>query len=279
MTSLPISDTPRSLRNDRNPTYSASNEHCEPTPTSTGHRAPGRGGVRGIGCPDRGGGDPGRAAIRRGCCGHGHQRSQQFRGLARVIGCRTASAANHHLVCRWVGPGPDLRPGPDRGSPGRDTAHHARGHRLRGGLPVPGASWSRCPWPAAGIGDQLIVWSGDRRRLDTDHAIRQERPGQRSDQRRSGGRSARSFGNAKAAGDSLGSGLGEQVLQGPDPGQVPQHRVLRRRGLRRGGRIPTVLRHPGQGHEPGAGGHVGRDRPAANRVRSTPASTGIPASS
>ena len=46
----------------------------------------------------------------------------------------------------------------------------------------------------------------------------------------------------QAARDAAGPGAGEGLDQGPDPAGLPQHRLLRRRGVRRRGRVDALLR-------------------------------------
>ena len=51
---------------------------------------------------------------------------------------------------------------------------------------------------------------------------------------------------------------GEDAQQGRDPRALPEHRLLRRRRVRRRGRRPALLRHHGGQAHPAAGGHAGR---------------------
>ena len=80
--------------------------------------------------------------------------------------------------------------------------------------------------------------------------------------------------------------LRAELLQGLDPRALPQHRLLRRRGVRRTGGGPPLLRHQRQGPHPAPGRHPGRSgqepvglrpdhqprpRPAAPQRRARPA--------
>ena len=64
--------------------------------------------------------------------------------------------------------------------------------------------------------------------------------------------------------------LEEQVHQAADPRALPQHRLLRRRRVRRRGGRPALLQHPCPRPDPAAGRAARRHRAAADGVRPDP---------
>ena len=85
-------------------------------------------------------------------------------------------------------------------------------------------------------------------RVDADPAVRQERaarPTARTDEDRARG-AARATVARKLRELRYAIGAGEALHQGPDPRGLPEHRLLRRRGVRRRGRRPPLLRHLGR---------------------------------
>ena len=104
-------------------------------------------------------------------------------------------------------------------------------------------------------------------RLDPDPAVRQERPDPHRGQRRRARRRHRADAGAQAARDAPGPRPGEGLDQAADPRGLPQHRLLRRRGVRRRGRVAALLRRPRLEAHPPAGGDPRGHRAVAGVVR------------
>ena len=94
-----------------------------------------------------------------------------------------------------------------------------------------------------------------RGRLDHHAAIREERLRLRPE-------------DARPQGQRGGAGLSarEEVVEGEDPQRVPEHHLLRRRGLGGRGGGHRVLRYAGEASDSGSGRHAGRDHQVARQL-------------
>ena len=212
---------------------------CAGRPAPFGARRPADGARRGRG-------QPGRRLARR------HpRRSRDAAAVAALSGADGQRQGAHDVLRRE----PRLRPAVEdlAGDAGRSDRHRgppllrARGHRL------PRLRPSLAQDPHRGHAGSV----------DADAAVREARPrrGGRRHQRQ-GGRPQghRDDDRAQDRRGALRDGAGGPAHQGGDPRAVPEHRLLRRRRVRRRGRRPALLRHDRREAHAAAGGHVGRHR-------------------
>ncbi len=160
-----------------------------------------------------------------------------------------------------------LRREPHQRAPHADLPDDGLGHRLDRGLPVLPARRPRPEGHAACPRHQ----PGQRRRDPgwlVDHAADGEadaaQPGE--DQGAEEGRHRRHL-RPQDPRAPLRDRLRAEPQQGLDPRALPQHRLLRRRGVRRPGGCPPLLRRQRQGPQPAPVGDAGRPGEEPHRLR------------
>ena len=112
-------------------------------------------------------------------------------------------------------------------------------------------------------------------RLDADHAVRPQRAQERPRPDRGAARRGdRHHAGPQAPGDAVRAGAGAAAVQGRDPEPLPEHRLLRCRGVRHRRRQPAVLlaSRPGRA-DPGRGGPARRPGALAGRRTARSAAT------
>ena len=153
-----------------------------------------------------------------------------------------------------------------------DLAHDGQGDRLDRGLPLLRARRPRPQGHAARLHHQ----PGQLRRRPgrlVDHPAAGQAHAPQPGQDQGGARGGdRRLLRPQAARAALRDRARAAALQGLDPGALPQHRLLRRRRLRRPGRRPALLRRQRQAAQPQAVGAARGPRAEPLR-RSTPPTT------
>lgn len=209
-----------------------------------------------------------RAAGRRGS---GARRQGDGRGIRRDPGQSQDAAAEpaHH----------------DPGQQGRRDRHcllarphrrpaeehlpvHAEGDRRDRGRALLPARGGRPQGHPARDEPQRAVGRDRAGRVDPHPAVREERL-------RGGGGRRPGQGRAGHPADDRPQGPGAEVRdpgrgrarQEEDPGELPQHHLLRAAGVRHRGRLPPVLLQVGEGPEAGGGRAAGRPRAVAEPLR------------
>ena len=191
----------------------------------------------------------------------------QRRGPARQPPHGAARAADEDRRPRGQHGRDALRPEPHQRPAEPDLAQHGQVDRGDRGLPLLPARRPRpeghAPRPGHQPGQRRLGagWLVDHPADGQDDAAR---PGQERQGAQGGhGRHLRPQDHRAALRDRLRA----ELLQGLDPRALPQHRLLRRRRVRRpGGRAP-LLRHQRQGPHPAAGGDAGRPGQEPVRLR------------
>ena len=152
-----------------------------------------------------------------------------------------------------------------RGQP--DPQGDAAGDRRDRGPPVLRAPRRR-PGGARPRGGEEPAGRRDRAgRLDADHAVHQERAALPGEDAGGAARGDRAEPGPQAHRGPVRAGAGEQALQGPDPHQLPEHHLLRRRGVRRGEGGPDLLRQAGEQADRARGRDAGRPGAEPDPVR------------
>ena len=160
-----------------------------------------------------------------------------------------------------------LRPEPHQRPAEPDLAQHGQVDRGDRGLPLLPARRAR-PEGHAPCARHQPGQRGLRAGWFVDHPADGQddpgRPGQ--DPQAAQGRDGRHL-RPQAHRAALRDRLRAELLQGLDPRALPQHRLLRRRRVRRTGGGTPLLRHQRQGPHPAPGRDPGRSRPEPVRLR------------
>ena len=220
---------------------------------------------------DARGGDGRRAvhARRRRLRAAGAGRGRVLRLAARGAPGRDAVAAVADPVGRRHPDGDLLLREPRARAAVERGADDAAGDGRDRGLPVLRAQRRRPAGHPARDREQRLR-RGHPGRLDADPAVDQERPARPGDRRRrqgAAGRADEPGQGSQGAGDQARPGRGEGVHQGPDPGELPQHRAVRRRPVRGGDRGAALPVQERQGPHAAGLGAARRDHPLAVLLR------------
>ena len=179
--------------------------------------------------------------------------ADDFRACRRSWRSRRCPSAPHPRR-RRLAAGDVLLREPHLGPAQRRPPGDAEGDHRGRGRPLLRAPRRRPEGHAARRWSRTARRAAAARAVDADPAVRQERPARGgADQGRGRRPRRREASAASYARQRYALALEQRFTKDADPRALPEHRLLRQRGLRRRDRRAALLRHAGQGPHAGAG--------------------------